>query len=406
MHWHPLRSLARAAVLALAVLGTTFAVFASVRSTSLGASPEQSPAANLVVTPNSPYAAGINAVVVQGGGPAESVVGRIAQDSGLGVLALWMFGDGSWRFFLPGAPTIDGGLRTFPDVAAAIVALTPSPSDVAIVAVGDIASCDSLGDEATAALLDTLPGPVLTLGDTVYEAGTPAELADCFEPSWGRHKPRIHPVPGNHEYLTPGASGYFQYFGAAAGDPSKGYYSYDLGAWHILALNSNCANLGGCGPTSAQYAWLKGDLAAHPSTCTLAYYHHPTLTAGPQLSNQGNMLDLWRLLYDNRVDLALVGHDHNYQRFGPLNRDSNAAATAGIRQIIVGTGGQGITNIDPARAASTPGLQVWADYNLDGDGHDTSPGVLRVTLRATDYRWQFVSTDGQFSDSGTAPCWP
>ena len=166
-----------------------------------------------------------------------------------------------------------------------------------LLAAGDIADCSSDGDEATAKLLDGLAGTVATLGDNVYESGTASEFTNCYDPSWGRHKSRTRPAPGNHDYLTSGASGYFGYFGAAAGDPQKGYYSYDLGSWHIVVLNSNCAQVGGCGAGSPQETWLRQDLAAHPTTCTLAYWHHPRFSFG-KYSNDPRTQALWQALYD------------------------------------------------------------------------------------------------------------
>ncbi|MCH7718695.1 MAG: metallophosphoesterase, partial [Chloroflexi bacterium] len=148
-----------------------------------------------------------------------------------------------------------------------------------LVGAGDIASCASSGDEATADLLDGIAGTVVTFGDNAYQSGTESEFADCYEPTWGRHKARTRPAPGNHDYITPGASGYFEYFGAAAGDPSKGYYSYDLGAWHVIAINSNCSQVGGCDAGSPQEQWLRADLAESPTSCTVAYWHHPRFSS-------------------------------------------------------------------------------------------------------------------------------
>lgn len=153
-------------------------------------------------------------------------------------------------------------------------------SDPILVGAGDIVTCRGTDDEATAALLDAIGGTVFTAGDSVYSDGTSEEFANCYEPSWGRHKARTRPAVGNHEYHTPGAAGYFAYFGEAAGDPSKGYYSYDLGAWHIVVINSNCDEIGGCEPGSPQEQWLRADLAAHPTACTLAYWHHPLFSSG------------------------------------------------------------------------------------------------------------------------------
>jgi hypothetical protein len=185
-------------------------------------------------------------------------------------------------------------------------------ADPILVAVGDIASCSSDGDEATAALLDGLSGTIATLGDHAYRSGTPQEFADCYDPSWGRHKDRTRPAPGNHDYETSGAAGYFDYFGAAAGEPGKGYYSYDLGTWHIVVLNSNCSQVGGCGEGTPQEQWLREDLAAHPATCTLAYWHHPLFSSGTEHGGNESMQPVWQALYDAGADVVLAGHEHNY----------------------------------------------------------------------------------------------
>jgi hypothetical protein len=198
-------------------------------------------------------------------------------------------------------------------------AATSTPvSDVhVLVGAGDIAVYGSPGDEATAALLDGIAGTVVTLGDNVYADGTPSEFANCYDPSWGRHKGRTKPAVGNHEYHTPGAAGYFGYFGPAAGDPSKGYYSYNLGAWHIVVLNSNCTYVGGCHAGSPQERWLRADLAAHPTTCTLAYWHHSRFSSGYQGSTAA-VQSLWQALYAFGADIVLAGHDHSYERFAPI----------------------------------------------------------------------------------------
>jgi hypothetical protein len=150
-----------------------------------------------------------------------------------------------------------------------------------VVAAGDIATCYGAGgDEATSRLLSDIGGTVLTLGDNAYQDGTPEEFADCYSPSWGLHKNRTKPSSGNHDYHSEGATGYFGYFGEAAGEPGKGYYSFDLGAWHIAALNSNCEYVGGCGAGSAQVRWLANDLRRNRAVCTLAYWHHPLFSSG------------------------------------------------------------------------------------------------------------------------------
>jgi len=170
------------------------------------------------------------------------------------------------------------------------------PLPVVLVGAGDIAACGSSGDEATTALLDAIDGTVFTLGDNVYDSGTRREFAECYDPTWGRHKGRTRPAAGNHDYGTARASGYFGYFGEAAGDPSTGYYSYDLGAWHIVVINSNCEPVGGCQAGSPQEAWLRADLAAHPVDCILAYWHHPRFSSGPH-GGTDEMRAIWRALY-------------------------------------------------------------------------------------------------------------
>jgi hypothetical protein len=264
--------------------------------------------------------------------------------------------------------------------------------DAVLLAAGDIASCASSGDEATAALLDTLPGTVATLGDTVYEDGTAAQFRDCYDPSWGRHKARTRPAVGNHDYQTPGAAAYFAYFGEAAGDPDKGYYSYDLGAWHVVVLNSNCSQVGGCGPDSPQEQWLRADLAAHPTSCALAYWHHPRFSSGAQHGDHDNLEPFWRALYDAGADVVLVGHEHHYERFAPQDPSGNADAKRGIRQFVVGTGGKNHYRFDPPM----PNSEV---RNAD------TFGVLKLTLRANGYDWAFVPVAGAtFTDAGSDAC--
>jgi hypothetical protein len=206
---------------------------------------------------------------------------------------------------------------TLTSVAGGVATLALA-ADPVLVGAGDIASCDSDGDEATAALLDTIPGTVAAIGDTVYPNGTDAEYANCYDPTWGRHLARTRPATGNHEYHTSGAQGYFNYFGAAAGDPNEGYYSYDLGAWHIIVLNSNCSEVS-CAAGSPQEQWLRGDLDAHPADCILAYWHHPLFNT----SGGGTIAvrPFWQALYAARADVVLNGHIHNYARLEPLDPD-------------------------------------------------------------------------------------
>lgn len=283
----------------------------------------------------------------------------------------------------------------------------PAPSKpvtVTIVAAGDIA-CDptaadfngGLGSEKrcrqkyVADLIGQLnPDAVLTLGDSQYEENTLQQFKASYDLSWGKYKAITHPVVGNHEYLTKDASGYYGYFGAAAGDPSKGYYSYDLGAWHVIALNSNCTQINGCEATSAQGQWLKADLAAHPAKCTLAYWHHPRFSSGHH-GNNPDLIDFWTMLQSAGADLVLVGHDHDYERFAPQDA-SGKADPAGLRQFVVGTGGKG----------TRPFEVIQPNSEVRDSG---TYGVLKLTLKDSSYDWTFVPEAGaSFTDSGSQNC--
>jgi hypothetical protein len=260
-----------------------------------------------------------------------------------------------------------------------------------LVGAGDIASCSNNNDEATAKLLDGIGGTIFTAGDNAYDRGTAAEFENCYGPTWGRHKARTKPSPGNHEYLTAGASGYFGYFGAAARDPTKGYYSYNLGDWHVVALNSMCEKVGGCGATSPMVTWLKNDLKANAEACTLAYFHHPLFSSGPH-GNQIKMRSIWDALYAAGADVVVSGHDHVYERFAPQRPDGTLDTSRGIRQFVVGTGGGGLYSFKAIKANS----QV---RNAD------TYGVLKLTLNPTGYGWKFVPVAGKaFTDSGSAKC--
>lgn len=260
--------------------------------------------------------------------------------------------------------------------------------DPVLIAVGDIARCESLGDEATAALVDALPGTVATLGDTVYENGTADEFGSCFAPSWGRHAGRIRPAVGNHEYGTPGAAGYFGFFGAAAGPPN-GWYSYDLGSWHVVVLNSNCAEIGGCAARSAQVRWLRSDLARHPSRCTIAYMHQPRFSSG-QHGGDAALHDLWKTLASGGADVLLGAHDHHYERFAPRG-PAGARRRLGLRQFVVGTGGG---NLRPL-LRSAHGSEARDDSSL---------GVLVLRLSFLQYSWRFLEANGETGDAGSSSC--
>jgi acid phosphatase type 7 len=261
-----------------------------------------------------------------------------------------------------------------------------------VAAAGDIADCASEDDDATAKLLGDINGKIITLGDNAYEDGTSEEFADCYGPTWGRFKDRTRPSPGNHEYQTAGAKGYFGYFGEAAGERGEGYYSYDLGRWHLVALNSNCQDIGGCGVNSPQGRWLRHDLGDNQSRCTLAYFHHPLFSSGKYSPGVSEVKPLWEILYSGGADVVLNGHDHNYQRFAPQDPDGKADPRRGIREFVVGTGGKILYPIeDPL-----PNIQ---GYN------DDSYGVLKLTLRPGSYDWQFLSALGSsFVDEGKDEC--
>jgi hypothetical protein len=260
-----------------------------------------------------------------------------------------------------------------------------------MVGAGDVASCASAGSEATASLLDVNPGVVFTAGDNAYDTGSAAEFTSCYDPSWGRHKDRTKPSPGERDYFTKGAPGYFGYFGEAAGPSDKGYYSYDVGDWHIVALNSMCDKVGGCGGTSPMITWLKADLAANPRTCVLAYFHHPLFSSG---FNGGStkMLPAWNTLYAARADVVISSHDHDYERFAPQQSNGTLNTTRGIREFVVGTGGAMLTPLGTVQP------------NSEARSAD-SFGILRLALHSNSYDWEFIPQDGgTFTDSGSARC--
>jgi acid phosphatase type 7 len=267
-----------------------------------------------------------------------------------------------------------------------------------VVTAGDIAVCAREGDEATAKLVEGIDGAtVLTLGDNAYPDGSAEDFEECYEPSWGQFKNRTKPVPGNHEYETEGARGYFGYFGEAAGDPEEGYYSYELGSWHIVALNSNCGEAEiRCSPSSTQVRWLEEDLAANADEeggCTLAYMHHPRFSSGVEHGSYDTMEPLWVALYEAEAEMVLSGHEHNYERFAPQDPSGKADPERGIRQFVVGTGGG---------ASDYPILEPLPNSEVH---NDETYGVLKLTLRPKGYEWRYLSAEGsEFTDSGSARC--
>jgi len=266
----------------------------------------------------------------------------------------------------------------------------PGTADAVLVGAGDIADCARAGDSKTAALIEGIPGTVFTAGDNVYPDGSLGDFEDCYDPTWGAFRNRTRPSPGNHDYETLDALGYFAYFGSAAGDPEKGYYAYDLGAWRIYALNSNCAHVGGCGAGSPQRQWLKADLAANPRRCVLAYWHHPRFSSGEH-GNYPRVKGLWTALYEAGADVIVNGHDHDYERFAK-QRPSGAPASDGLREFVVGTGGAERRPFGPIKSNSKV-------------RNATTFGVLKMTLHATSFDWKFVPQAGKtFTDSGSGVC--
>ena len=299
-------------------------------------------------------------------------------------------------------------------LAASPVTIKPAAanSDPVVAAAGDIA-CDpansrfnggqGLGTTCRQLAVSNLLvnghfAAVLALGDTQYECGGLAAFQQSYDLSWGRVKAITHPVVGNHEYLTTGgtncsttanAAGYFAYFGAAAGNVGQGYYSFNIGAWHLIALNSNCGQAGGCGPTSPEGMWLAADLATHKNVCTLAYWHIPLFSSGGRAAP--NTLPFWQQLYAAHADVILDGHDHIYERFAPQTPTGVADPILGIRQFTVGTGGANHTAVTAIAANS-----VVRNTNTFG--------VLELTLHPTGYTWHFVPAVGTFQDGGTGTC--
>ena len=269
-----------------------------------------------------------------------------------------------------------------------------APATVVLVGAGDIANCEVAGGSgavATARLLDLIPGTVFTLGDHAYPMGTADQFRDCYGPRWGRFKDRTRPAPGNHDYLTANAGPYFDYFGEAAGPDRRGYYSYTLGAWHIISLDSSID----ASAHSPQGEWLRKDLAENHTVCTLAYWHIPLFSSGPHGSDPreaAHMLDVWRALYEAGADVVVNGHDHDYERFAPQDPGGKSDPKKGIREFVVGTGGGGLYEFRGSRRNSEI-------------RNNRSYGLIKFTLGATGYSWEYLSAAGEpFHDSGSGTC--
>ena len=280
-------------------------------------------------------------------------------------------------------PSADGDGAS-PSVVAAGFPLS-ADSVGALLAAGDVAMC-TVGATETARILDTLPGDIIVLGDAAYSSERdPNPYITCYDSTWGRHKRRTHPALGNHDMETLGK--YFDYFGVMAGPRPGGYYSFDVGRWHVLALNSNID----MGPRSAQGRWAAADLAAHRTICTLAYMHHPRFSSGPHVKNR-LVFPMWRLLDSAGVDVVISGHDHIYERFAPMRRNGTRDDRNGVRQFVAGTGGAHLYEIE----------QV--DPNSEARSSEAY-GILKLTLSPGRYTWQFVPTaPSAFTDAGSGTC--
>ena len=267
----------------------------------------------------------------------------------------------------------------------------PTAVDPVILAAGDIADCDTPDDEATADLLDDLPGTILTLGDTVYPSATEATFAQCFDPSWGRHRDRIRPAAGNHDWDTGDLGAYLAYFGdAAVGEDGDPWYALEVGTWQVIVLASDCGRVDGCGPGSKQGRWLAETLARSDAECTLAAFHHPRFSSGEHGPTEA-VAPFWEQLHAAGVDVVLNGHEHDYERFAPQDPEGREDRQGGIRQFIVGTGGVALRPFD--RVAANSELRA-----------SIAHGVLGLTLRDGSYDWVFHAVDDVFEDRGTAFC--
>lgn len=282
---------------------------------------------------------------------------------------------------------------TRPQSASTQPAIAQSKGDdPVLIGAGDIADCSGLaGAEATAKLLESNPGTVMAIGDLAYPDGTKENFA-CYDQTWGRVKSRTRPAVGNHEFHSTSATFYFHYFGPVAGDFKDGFYSYDLGTWHIIVLNSECEEVGGCTAGSRQEQWLRADLAAHPAACTLAYFHKPLFSSGAKHGNDPELQPFFQALYDAHADVVVAGHDHDYERFAPQTPTGAPDAKLGIREFVAGTGGKSHRPFADPR----PNSEV---------RDDTAYGVLKFTLHPSGYDWRFIPEPGKiFTDSGSEQC--
>jgi hypothetical protein len=278
--------------------------------------------------------------------------------------------------------------------APSLPTIKPDPSGdtpVVLLGAGDIADCAQPGAAQTSDLLLGLAGSIFTAGNNAYPDGSAANYTDCYGPTWGRVLDRtILPTAGNHDWVTPGAAGYLGYFGAAAAPQGVTWYSTDLGAWHIVVLDSDCAMVGGCDDTSPQGRWLKHDLAVSTAHCTLAIWNQPRFSSGPS-GNDPDVGPFWDQLHEAQADLIVNAHDLDYERFAPQDPAGRVERPGGLREIVIGTGGAGLGSFK----AQAPN----SEFRAAG-----VHGILRLTLHAANYDWEFLPVGSDIADSGSTPC--
>ena len=284
--------------------------------------------------------------------------------------------------------------RASPSASTSPAPPSGSPSsgtgDAVLVGAGDIGDCDTTDDTATARLVAGIEGTVFTAGDNAYPDGRSQDFRDCYDPTWGPFKDRTRPAPGNHDWVTKDLQGYRDYFGTAASPAGEPWYSYELGAWHIVVLDSMCGETGGCGKGSAQGKWLAADLAASEARCTLAIWHAPRFSSGEH-GNYKGVASFWDALYAANADLVVNGHDHDYERFAPQDPAGRQDRVRGIREFVVGTGGAELRPFKDPRPNSELRAAV-------------SHGVLKLVLHRDSYDWTFIPTVGNLTDSGSTRC--
>jgi acid phosphatase type 7 len=293
---------------------------------------------------------------------------------------------------ISGGPGFSPGAGGEPTPPSSIAPTGSADETVVLTGAGDIADCAALdGAKQTSDLLLRETGSIFTVGDNAYENGSTQNYTDCYAPTWGRVLGRtILPVAGNHDWLTDGAAGYRAYFGTAAAPQGVTWYSTDIGTWHVVVLDSGCADVGGCDDASPQGQWLKKDLADSTAHCTLAIWHQPRFSSGEH-GDDGHYTPFWKQLYAAQADLIINGHDHDYERFAPQDPFGKVERPAGIREIVVGTGG--------GEKRGFKKQAVNSEFRLSGEW-----GVLRLTLHPANYDWEFLPVDGAVADSGSTPC--